>query len=140
MVLTRALPPITPDAVPILYDAGADSKPDGDMCEIFLDQSLGQHEDEITNTYEVCMRRGPKDVWTFGLIVKIVDLATCGCLSDATRMLFDVYNAFDVAASLQGTVLPRMAGLFGNGTVFCFVFEDAGGTFAGRKLLQDSVR
>lgn len=85
-------------------------------------------------TCDIFQARFQKDNILYpGLVVKLVDMQHLPlrnkCLSTqaiARQCLADeVYN-FNFAKRLQGTTLPRFAGLFRHGSLYCLVFEDAG--------------
>jgi len=65
------------------------------------------------------------------LAVKIVDLSFFSPSVPPTReWVEDIvaleYHHFQVLEPIQGGAVPHLAGLFGNGTLYCAIYEDAG--------------
>jgi len=76
-----------------------------------------------------------------GLVVRIQDLAFYPprprkVFAERLCTEFDAYNTLD---ALQGTVVPRMAGMFAHGLLYCMVFEDAGRPLTTREQYTKSV-
>jgi len=65
------------------------------------------------------------------LAVRIVDLSFFSPLVSPTRewveniVAVECYQ-FGLLEAVQGTAVPRLAGVFGNETLYCAIFEDAG--------------
>lgn len=84
-----------------------------------------------------------------GLVVKIVDISffAPGCPDGSysvrqygEQVVCDEFYAFNRLESLQGSAVPRFAGLFSRGTVFCLVFEDAGRHVTGEESIDPIIR
>jgi len=42
------------------------------------------------------------------------------------EVIANEFHFFNVLAPIQGTVVPRLAGLFGKGLLYCAIYEDGG--------------
>jgi hypothetical protein len=86
--------------------------------------------DGTHDIYEASLRDGDGEDRP-GLIVKLVDLLQLPVRGypNQTTAISELCNtavAFGLLQPLQGTIVPRFAGLFAHGTIYCTVFEDAG--------------
>ena len=46
-------------------------------------------------------------------------------------------NIFNELQPLQGRIVPRLAGVFGNGMLYCAVYEDAGRPLTLKEKYED---
>jgi len=66
-----------------------------------------------------------------GLVAKIIDLSLFSPNVSPTRahverLFAKQYHICTVLEPIQGSVVPYLGGLFGNGTLYCAIYEDAG--------------
>jgi len=132
-VMLRAQFPVTEE------DLEPKAAPSGDDTpEIVLDRYLGHHPYEDYDSYLATLHSSSGD--TGGLIVKMIDLVQrIGPKSRCAAWVNHIGAPYEVAAHLQGTALPRFAGVFGRGTTFCLIFEDAGPVLTDEELDEPSV-
>jgi hypothetical protein len=85
---------------------------------------------------------------TPGLVAKVIDInmfAPTYVDFETTQAMAMKFVSDNVLASteleaLQGTVVPRFAGLFARGSVYCMVFEDAGKSLTIKDKISPTTR
>jgi len=135
-ILSRAT--VTDDELEVPAKIAKGTNGDGGVWDIVLDKFIGQHREEWYDSYRASLRNPNGDL-TPGLVVKIVDLPMNAAIEEGIEHLEWELANFEFAAGLEGKALPRFAGLFGRGTLFCFVFEDAGRTLTQTELITGGV-
>lgn len=99
-------------------------------AELVLTERIGWTK--FVDIYYASLRSPSGDLQP-GLVVKVVDLSMFPPVSTREtkryfpeKSLAHEFPTMQKLSGLQGNVVPRYAGLFGRGTVYCTVWEDAG--------------
>jgi len=132
-LLSRA--PMTDDGIKVPHNVGDDP---GGVWDIVLDQYIGHHRYEHYDSYRASLR-SPNGDLTPGLVVKLLDIPMIGRINDGKAWLDCDVTLYESAPEMQGKSLPRFAGLFGRGTLFCLVFDDAGRELTTEEGITESV-
>lgn len=80
------------------------------------------------------------DILTPGLVLKVIDSESPSGSAKLIRDFAREAECYAFAKPLQGTVLPRFAGLFSSASVHCLVFEDAGRRLRSAEYKMESVK
>jgi hypothetical protein len=113
---------------------------------LVLNDLLGVHG--LCDMYEASLRTADGEEHS-GLIVKLVDLlefpTVRGPKAQPSRAMASedfagMFHCFRLLQPIQGTIVPRYAGLFARGTLYCAVFEDAGRYITNAEKMDPKVQ